>query len=127
MLIKSILHSLFASLMVQLSFAYSKEYNDNTVNNIEKDSVLNIGNGEDPTTLDPQKCNENTCSSVVRQLFEGLIKTDKNDVIIPASAKKWKISADHKVYTFYFPNYWLKTFAFRRTTATESYSNTLPC
>lgn len=66
-----------------------------------KEQILNIGNSDDPKTLDPQKCNETTCTSIVKQLFEGLVSTDVQGNIIPASAEKWTISKDGTVYTFY--------------------------
>lgn len=67
---------------------------------LAKVQILNIGNGEDPKTLDPQKCNESTCNALVRQLFEGLVKADDSGKIVAASAESWKISADGKTYTF---------------------------
>jgi oligopeptide transport system substrate-binding protein len=39
--------------------------------------------------------------SIIEQLFEGLVKSDKNGTIIPASAESWTISEDKKVITFY--------------------------
>ena len=66
-----------------------------------KFQVLNIGNGEEPKTLVPQKYNEVACGILVRQLFEGLVKTEDDGKITPASAESWKVSPDGKKYTFY--------------------------
>lgn len=62
--------------------------------------ILNIGNLDDPKSLDPQKCNESTCNAIIRQLFDGLISTDANGSIIPSLAESWKMSSDGKKYVF---------------------------
>ncbi|APJ05103.1 hypothetical protein AXG55_05865 [Silvanigrella aquatica] len=67
---------------------------------LAKVQMLNIGIGEEPKSLDPQKCNESTCTTIVRQIFEGLIQANQEGKIVPASAESWKISADGKIYTF---------------------------
>ncbi|WP_186648601.1 peptide ABC transporter substrate-binding protein [Fluviispira vulneris] len=61
---------------------------------------MNIGLGSEVQTLDLQKCTETGCSDVLGKLFEGLVQSDENDIIKPAQAESWKISADGKKYTF---------------------------
>ncbi|WGL59488.1 peptide ABC transporter substrate-binding protein [Pigmentibacter sp. JX0631] len=83
-------------IMLNSSFLNAKN-----LENKANEQVLNIGNGDDPKTLDPQKCNESTCTAIIKQLFEGLITTDVVGNIIPSSAEKWKVSNDGKIYTFF--------------------------
>jgi oligopeptide transport system substrate-binding protein len=94
MLVKAVSFSMATALLAQFAYAIPKDAQ------LAKVQILNIGNGEDPKTLDPQKCNESTCSAIIKQLFEGLVQTDENGKIIPASAESWKISADGKTYVF---------------------------
>ncbi|WP_158997380.1 peptide ABC transporter substrate-binding protein [Pigmentibacter ruber] len=84
-----------SAILLNSTFMYA-----NNLINKANEQVLNIGNADDPKTLDPQKCNESTCTAIIKQLFEGLITTDNAGNIIPSSAEKWKVSSDGKVYTF---------------------------
>ncbi len=59
---------------------------------------LNIGNLDDPKTLDPQKCNETGCGAIILQLFEGLVRENSDGNVLPAAAENWVISADGKTY-----------------------------
>ncbi len=54
----------------------------------------------EPTTLDPAKFNGIYAMTVANNLFDGLVAFDSNLNPVPALAKVWKISRDHKVYTF---------------------------
>ncbi|KAB8036078.1 oligopeptide ABC transporter substrate-binding protein OppA [Silvanigrella paludirubra] len=94
MILRNIAISMASVFLANSIFAASKDIK------LAKNQVLNIGNLDDPKTLDPQKCNESTCSAIVRQLFEGLVTTDLKENIIPAAAESWKISADGKKYVF---------------------------
>jgi oligopeptide transport system substrate-binding protein len=63
-------------------------------------AILLRGNGPDPDSLDPHKARSNEAMVVLRDLFEGLTRLDKNAVTIPAAAESWTISEDGLVYTF---------------------------
>lgn len=60
---------------------------------------LVLGNGEEPETLDPQMATGLPEMQILRDLFEGLVSTDKNGRIIPAVATSWK-SQDGKHWLF---------------------------
>ncbi|KAB8032191.1 peptide ABC transporter substrate-binding protein [Fluviispira multicolorata] len=62
---------------------------------------LNIGNSDDPTSLDPHVCHESACAVIIEQMFEGLVNTNYKGDIVSAQAERWDISADKKKYTFY--------------------------
>lgn len=62
---------------------------------------INLGNGDEPKTLDAQKCNETVCIAIVSQLYEGLVREDTSGNIRPASAQSWDVSPDGKTYTFH--------------------------
>lgn len=62
--------------------------------------VFRYNNHSEPSTLDPQKIEENTAAQVAFDLFEGLVWLDSNGNVQPAQAKSWKISDDGKQIVF---------------------------
>lgn len=62
--------------------------------------VFRYNNHSEPSTLDPQKIEENTAAQVAFDLFEGLVWLDGNGNVQPAQAKSWKISDDGKQIVF---------------------------
>ncbi|HEU4797700.1 MAG TPA: ABC transporter substrate-binding protein, partial [bacterium] len=60
---------------------------------------LNLETGE-PATLDPAKIDNRAAGTIAKQLFEGLIRLDKDGNVVPGVAERWQVSADGKVYTF---------------------------
>jgi oligopeptide transport system substrate-binding protein len=58
------------------------------------------GNGPDPDSLDPHKARSMEATVVLRDLFEGLTRLDRNAAPIPGGAESWTVSADGLVYTF---------------------------
>ncbi|WP_267549936.1 peptide ABC transporter substrate-binding protein [Rhizobium rhizogenes] len=63
-------------------------------------ATLNIHNGGDPTSLDPQKISGDWENRIDGDIFEGLVTEDPKDNPIPGQAASWTISPDQKVYTF---------------------------
>ncbi|CAN7356472.1 peptide ABC transporter substrate-binding protein [Rhizobium rhizogenes] len=63
-------------------------------------ATLNIHNGGDPTSLDPQKISGDWENRIDGDIFEGLVTEDPKDNPIPGQAASWTISQDQKVYTF---------------------------
>ena len=64
--------------------------------------ILHIGNGAEPTDLDPQIVTGTKEFAIVESLFEGLVGSDPVDLRpIPGAAKSWEISPDGRVYTFH--------------------------
>jgi len=66
----------------------------------EEDQVLNLY-GIDPHTLDPAVSGEMTSHEYIMQLFSGLVRLDDNLEPTPDIARKWRVSDDGRVYTFY--------------------------
>jgi oligopeptide transport system substrate-binding protein len=58
------------------------------------------GNGPDPDSLDPHKARATEAMTVLRDLFEGLTRLDRNAATVPAAAESWTVSDDGRVYTF---------------------------
>ncbi len=56
---------------------------------------------ESPHTLDPLHLDDIYESSIINQLFEGLLALDNNLNIVPGLAQTWDISPDKLTYTFY--------------------------
>jgi oligopeptide transport system substrate-binding protein len=63
-------------------------------------ATLNIHNGGDPQSLDPQKLSSDYENRIAGDIFEGLVTEDPKDDPIPGQAESWTISPDGKVYTF---------------------------
>ncbi len=87
---------IFSCLVINLAYAIQ----DLSLNT-RKTNELNIGQTEFPSSLDPQKCRDNICNLFVYQLFEGLVISNGEGKIVPASAERWTLSSDGKIYTFY--------------------------
>lgn len=63
---------------------------------------LIMGTVLEATHLDPTAGAAASIDEVVyANVFEGLTRIDRNGAVKPALAKKWEISADKKIYTFY--------------------------
>lgn len=54
-----------------------------------------------PTSLDPAQVQDGDTIDVVQQVFEGLVKWDENNAVVPNLAEKWDLSADKTTYTFH--------------------------
>lgn len=63
--------------------------------------VLNRGNGGEPDSLDPHKATSVTESTILRDLFTGLMALDASGAIIPGAARAWEVSDDGKRYVFH--------------------------
>ncbi|UQZ36784.1 peptide ABC transporter substrate-binding protein [Paenibacillus sp. PK3_47] len=62
--------------------------------------VLRIGYEVLPGSVDPAKSSDDAASTLVKGLFEGLVRQDRSGKVIPGMAKSWKVSADGRTYTF---------------------------
>jgi peptide/nickel transport system substrate-binding protein/oligopeptide transport system substrate-binding protein len=65
----------------------------------EKDTYR-VPLASEPITLDPAKFSGIYAMTVANNLFDGLVEFDENINVRPAIARIWKISRDHKTYTF---------------------------
>ncbi|MFO7709584.1 MAG: ABC transporter substrate-binding protein [Desulfobacterales bacterium] len=58
--------------------------------------------GDEPPGLDPTASASAAIDRVVySNIFEGLVKVDRDGKLVPGLAAKWEVSADAKVYTFH--------------------------
>ena len=64
-------------------------------------TVLRWAVATEPATLDPRKSEGTPESTIIFQLFEGLITENAKGEIIPAAAERWDVSSDGRVYTFH--------------------------
>lgn len=70
-----------------------------------REQILHLGNGGEPSDLDPQTIQGVPEHNLMRALFEGLVMADPKDLKpIPGVAERWEVSPDGKVYTFYLRN-----------------------
>lgn len=63
-------------------------------------TVLNRGNGGEPSTLDPHRTDGRIESNILRDLFEGLVVYGPDGRILPGVAESWQVSEDGKLYSF---------------------------
>lgn len=67
-----------------------------------REKIMLIGNGAEPSTIDPQLITGIPARDVAFTLFEGLTRLDPHDLHpIPGVARSWDVSADGRVYTFH--------------------------
>ncbi|MBX3703560.1 MAG: peptide ABC transporter substrate-binding protein [Steroidobacteraceae bacterium] len=62
--------------------------------------VLRRGLGGQPGSLDPQRAEDAFSYDVLRDLYEGLVRSDPEGNVVPAVAESWDVSADGRRYTF---------------------------
>jgi len=55
----------------------------------------------DPTTMDPAQVRDGTTIDLLQQVYEGLVKWDDKNQIVPNVAEKWDVSKDGITYTFH--------------------------
>ena len=67
---------------------------------ITEKNVLNLY-GIDPLTLDPAVSNEMASHEYIVQLFSGLVQLNDNLEPAPDIARRWEVSNDGQIYTFY--------------------------
>ena len=76
-----------------------------TETNVERgnrEGVLYLGNGAEPSDLDPAIVTGTKEFNLVEALFEGLTGVDPVDLHpVPAAAQSWEVSPDGRVYTFH--------------------------
>ncbi|WP_026874038.1 peptide ABC transporter substrate-binding protein [Inquilinus limosus] len=64
------------------------------------ETVLNRGNGAEPSTLDPHKIEGNTEANIATDLFEGLMTYGAKGEPVPGAAERYAMSDDGLTYTF---------------------------
>jgi oligopeptide transport system substrate-binding protein len=63
-------------------------------------SILLRGNGPDPDSLDPHRARSTESMQILRDVFEGLTRLDKQAAPIAGAAESWTVTDDGLVYTF---------------------------
>jgi oligopeptide transport system substrate-binding protein len=66
----------------------------------DPDRALHYNIGAEPKTLDPAMSTEIPGSVILKNVFEGLTRTQPDGSVEPAAAQSWEISEDGKTYTF---------------------------
>lgn len=64
------------------------------------DAVITYGMEARPVTLDPQLASDETELLIVRNLFEGLFRLDKDGNLVDGAAESHSLSEDGRTYTF---------------------------
>ncbi len=69
-------------------------------NNAPENRTINYNISYEPDTLDPQIADDEPSRLIILNIFEGLVRLDKNDNISPGAAESWDVSDDLLTYTF---------------------------
>lgn len=93
---KRLISIFFCIVFIFISLSGCKKGKDSPENQIIK---YNLDN--EPRTLDPQVCNDYSSNIVIMNIFEGLVRLDENENVIPGVALSWQISEDGLTYTFF--------------------------
>lgn len=93
---KKIFFVFFGIIMIFFNLSGCKKNKNSPENQIIK---YNLDN--EPSTLDPQVCNDSSANIIIMNIFEGLVRLDKNGDITPGVASSWDISDNKLSYTFY--------------------------
>lgn len=75
--------------------------NEGTKEEVVTEKVLYLNNGMEPTSFDPPIGFDSVSWSALNNLMEGLTRLGSNHEPEPATAEKWDVSEDGKVYTFH--------------------------
>lgn len=68
----------------------------------DREQILHAALGADPGSLDPHLVTSVAAFDVLRALQEGLVNEDPRDLSpTPGVAKRWEVSEDQRVYTFF--------------------------
>jgi len=74
---------------------------------IDQQKILHLNLSQDPVSLDPRVVRDLKDLTLVKQLFEGLMRLDAEGKPQPALAEKIEVSHDLQTYTFYLREaYW---------------------
>ncbi|MFX3646068.1 MAG: ABC transporter substrate-binding protein [Paenibacillus sp.] len=69
-------------------------------NGLAKDQILKINLSAEPPTLDPAQAKDSQTNTVLKFLYEGLVRIDADGKEAPGVAKDWTISEDGLKYVF---------------------------
>ena len=91
-----------ALLVSACSYAANTEPKENETKNqkTEKEQSLIVNANSEPSSLDPVLIDNQMAGDMANQLFEGLVRLDKDGTIVAGVAEKWSMSGDGLVYTF---------------------------
>lgn len=64
-------------------------------------SLLRIGNGPEPETLDPHKAEGVSTANILRDLYEGLVIEGPGGTLRPGVAERWDVADGGRLYRFH--------------------------
>ena len=64
-------------------------------------AVLKIGESNRIRSMDPLFALNTASKRLIQLAYEGLVRFDHNDTVVPAAAGRWEVSTDSLTYTFY--------------------------
>ncbi len=69
--------------------------------NAPENQTIKYNLDSEPRSLDPQICSDPSANTVVKNIFEGLVRLNMNEEIVSGVALSWESSSDGLTYTFH--------------------------
>ncbi len=93
---------LTVALIVSLSFIIGCNPRETQIQKASREGIMIVGNGAEPSDLDPQTITGVPERNITATLFEGLTRSDPETLEArPGVAKNWEVSKDGLTYTFH--------------------------
>jgi len=93
--------AMFIAGLLSLSTVYSAQAADVPAGvQLAQQQKIVINNGSEVASLDPHKVEGTPESNIILNLLEGLVSTDANGHVVPATAAQWE-NQDFKTWTFH--------------------------
>lgn len=93
--------SLILSMLASAVWSSGCNRNRSAVDRAYSEHALHVGNGIEPSTLDPAINTGSAESAILGEIYEPLVERGADGLsIVPAAAESWEVSADGLTYVF---------------------------
>ncbi|GAK39680.1 peptide ABC transporter substrate-binding protein [Paenibacillus urinalis] len=90
----------FGSVLAACGSDNSNEGSQSGEGNAPAEQVLNINLSAEPPTFDPAQAQDSQTNTVLKLMYEGLVRMGEDGNPVPGVAESWEISEDGKEYVF---------------------------
>ncbi|WDH81540.1 peptide ABC transporter substrate-binding protein [Paenibacillus urinalis] len=90
----------FGSVLAGCGSDNSNEGSQSGEGNAPAEQVLNINLSAEPPTFDPAQAQDSQTNTVLKLMYEGLVRMGEDGNPVPGVAESWEISEDGKEYVF---------------------------
>ncbi|MFD2702214.1 peptide ABC transporter substrate-binding protein [Paenibacillus shunpengii] len=90
----------FGSVLAACGSDNSNEGSQSGEGNAPAEQVLNINLSAEPPTFDPAQAQDSQTNTVLKLMYEGLVRMGEDGNPVPGVAESWEVSEDGKEYVF---------------------------